>query len=229
MRRSSLSTSPGKPVRVRWRREEEFGFEPVSPAMVVTAQAMLDKSGSPADWTTEIWSGRHTSRPGGGGNLLAAEALPDPPPPPPAVEADRSAGRRHPQRRAALRFRGKADRASPDRRDAGAHLVVARARRHAQRLRDRIVDGRVGRAGGPGPGRLPALGIVRSAGPRGRRACGADEPTGRRACRPAPGAVAASALPATRTWPPMPQSSPRSRSTRVCVSSACGARRMPVS
>jgi CO/xanthine dehydrogenase Mo-binding subunit len=77
---------PGQPVRVRWRREEEFGFEPVSPAMVVTARAALDDSGKPADWTTEIWSGRHTSRPGGGGNLLAAEALPDPPPPPPAVE-----------------------------------------------------------------------------------------------------------------------------------------------
>jgi CO/xanthine dehydrogenase Mo-binding subunit len=77
---------PGQPVRVRWRREEEFGFEPVSPAMVVTAQALVDGSGRPADWTTEIWSGRHTSRPGGGGNLLAAEALPDPPPHPPAVE-----------------------------------------------------------------------------------------------------------------------------------------------
>ena len=77
---------PGQPVKVRWRREEEFGFEPVSPAMVVTARAVLDDSGKPADWTTEIWSGRHTSRPGGGGNLLAAEALPDPPPPPPAVE-----------------------------------------------------------------------------------------------------------------------------------------------
>jgi CO/xanthine dehydrogenase Mo-binding subunit len=77
---------PGKPVRVRWRREEEFGFEPVSPAMVVTAQAVVDASGKLADWTTEIWSGRHTSRPGGGGNLLAAEALPDPPPHPPAAE-----------------------------------------------------------------------------------------------------------------------------------------------
>jgi len=77
---------PGQPVRVRWRREEEFGFEPVSPAMVVTTQTVLDGSGHPADWTTEIWSGRHTSRPGGGGNLLAAEALPDPPPHPPAVE-----------------------------------------------------------------------------------------------------------------------------------------------
>jgi CO/xanthine dehydrogenase Mo-binding subunit len=79
--------TPGKPIRIRWRREEEFGFEPVSPAMVTTAQARLDESGLPVDWTTEIWSGRHTSRPGGGGNLLAAEALPDPPPPPPAAES----------------------------------------------------------------------------------------------------------------------------------------------
>ena len=77
---------PGKPVRVRWRREEEFGFEPVSPAMVVSVQAVLDASDRPADWTTEIWSGRHGSRPGGGGNLLAAEAMPNPPPPPPAAE-----------------------------------------------------------------------------------------------------------------------------------------------
>jgi nicotinate dehydrogenase subunit B len=77
---------PGAPVKVRWRREEEFGFEPVSPAMVTTAHATLDASGRPVDWTTEIWSGRHSSRPGGGGNLLAAEALPDPPPPPPAGE-----------------------------------------------------------------------------------------------------------------------------------------------
>jgi CO/xanthine dehydrogenase Mo-binding subunit len=78
---------PGKPVKVRWRREEEFGFEPVSPAMLVTARAALDDSGRPVDWTTEIWSGRHSSRPGGGGNLLAAEALPNPPPPPPAAES----------------------------------------------------------------------------------------------------------------------------------------------
>jgi CO/xanthine dehydrogenase Mo-binding subunit len=78
---------PGRPVRVRWRREEEFAFEPVSPAMVVSVAAALDRQNRPADWTTEIWSGRHTSRPGGGGNLLGAEALPDPPPAPPAVES----------------------------------------------------------------------------------------------------------------------------------------------
>jgi CO/xanthine dehydrogenase Mo-binding subunit len=74
---------PGKPIRVRWRREEEFAFEPVSPSMVVTARAVLDPSGRPADWTTEIWSGTHNARPGRDGQLLAEAALPDPPPPPP--------------------------------------------------------------------------------------------------------------------------------------------------
>ena len=84
--------TPGKPVRVRWRREEEFGFEPVSPAMVVTVRAALDGSERPSDWTTEIWSGRHTNRPGSGGNLLAAEALPNPPPAPPPAESSSPPG-----------------------------------------------------------------------------------------------------------------------------------------
>jgi len=83
---------PGVPVRVRWRREEEFGFEPVSPAMVTTVRATLDSAGRPADWTTEIWSGRHSSRPGGGGNLLAVEALPDPPGAPPLTESSNAPG-----------------------------------------------------------------------------------------------------------------------------------------
>lgn len=83
---------PGTPVRVRWRREEEFGFEPVSSAMVTTVRATLDATGRPADWTTEIWSGRHSNRPGSGGNLLAAEALPDPPPAPPPSESSAPPG-----------------------------------------------------------------------------------------------------------------------------------------
>jgi nicotinate dehydrogenase subunit B len=50
-------------------------------------RARRDGAGRPADWTTEIWSGRHSNRPGSGGNLLAAEALPDPPPAPPVTES----------------------------------------------------------------------------------------------------------------------------------------------
>ena len=72
---------PGKPIRVRWRREEEFAYEPMSPAMVVKVRAALDDAGRPSDWTAEIWSGTHSARPGSG-NLLAAQALPIPLPEP---------------------------------------------------------------------------------------------------------------------------------------------------
>jgi len=83
--------SPGRPIRVRWRREEEFAFEPVSPAMVVNVRASLDAAGRPVDWTTEIWSATHNARPGLG-NLLAAEALPNPPPPPPPADVPEASG-----------------------------------------------------------------------------------------------------------------------------------------
>ena len=74
---------PGRAVRVQWRREDEFGFEPVGPAMRVRLAVGVDGAGRPLDWSTEIWSGVHVQRPGlGGGNLLAAEALPDPAPAP---------------------------------------------------------------------------------------------------------------------------------------------------
>ncbi|MFO1159187.1 MAG: molybdopterin cofactor-binding domain-containing protein [Reyranellaceae bacterium] len=72
---------PGKPIRLQWRREEEFGFEPVGPAMLVTLHVDLDERGRPADWTSEIWSPTHVQRPGNGtGYLLASEALANPPP-----------------------------------------------------------------------------------------------------------------------------------------------------
>ncbi|MBI3196321.1 MAG: xanthine dehydrogenase family protein molybdopterin-binding subunit [Rhodospirillales bacterium] len=72
---------PGKCIRLQWRREEEFGFEPVGPAMLVTLHVDLDDRGRPADWTTEIWSPTHVQRPGNGtGFLLASEAMANPPP-----------------------------------------------------------------------------------------------------------------------------------------------------
>jgi CO/xanthine dehydrogenase Mo-binding subunit len=83
---------PGRPIRLRWRRQEEFAFEPVSPAMVVKMRAKLDAAGEPVDWTTEIWSGTHQGRPGGGANLLAMEALPNPPAPPPPNDVPEAAG-----------------------------------------------------------------------------------------------------------------------------------------
>lgn len=72
---------PGHCIRVQWRREEEFGFEPVSTAHRTTIRAELDAAGRPVDWTTEVWAGSHVQRPIYGGLFLAQEALPNPPPP----------------------------------------------------------------------------------------------------------------------------------------------------
>ena len=73
---------PGETIRLQWRREEEFAYEPVSPAMSVTVKVAVDAVGNPLDWTQEIWSTTHVQRPGSGsGYLLASEALENPPPP----------------------------------------------------------------------------------------------------------------------------------------------------
>jgi nicotinate dehydrogenase subunit B len=72
---------PDRWIRLQWRREEEFAFEPAGPAMLVTLHVDLDDKGRPTDWTTEIWSPTHVQRPGSGsGYLLATEALANPPP-----------------------------------------------------------------------------------------------------------------------------------------------------
>ncbi len=68
---------PGVPIRVQWTRADEFGFEPVSTAMIVRLEAVLD-GGRPVDWTTEIWSAPHTAR-GNTSTTLARHALPEPP------------------------------------------------------------------------------------------------------------------------------------------------------
>jgi nicotinate dehydrogenase subunit B len=72
---------PGHCIRVQWRREEEFGFEPVSTAHMTRLRAALDADGRPTDWTAEVWAGSHVQRPVFGGTMLAHEALPNPPPP----------------------------------------------------------------------------------------------------------------------------------------------------
>lgn len=83
---------PGTPIRIRWRREEEFVYEPKSPAMLVKVRALVDASGKPSDWTAEIWSGNHNGRPGGGNALLAGYALPGQEPFPQAGEVPDAAG-----------------------------------------------------------------------------------------------------------------------------------------
>ena len=69
----------GRPIRVRWTREDELSAAPVGGASLVRLRAELDETGRPATWNMEIWSPAHGQRPGanGGINLLAELALAD--------------------------------------------------------------------------------------------------------------------------------------------------------
>lgn len=89
---------PNHCIRVQWRRDEEFGFEPVSTAHMTQLRAVLDANGRPVDWTAEIWAGSHVQRPVFGGVMLAHEALPNKAPPPKAndpTEANGGGGTRN--------------------------------------------------------------------------------------------------------------------------------------
>jgi CO/xanthine dehydrogenase Mo-binding subunit len=71
---------PGRPVRVQWMREDEFQWEPYGSGMVVRMGGALDGDGNIVDWTHELWSHGHSTRPGpaDGANLLAAWHLEHP-------------------------------------------------------------------------------------------------------------------------------------------------------
>ncbi len=71
----------GRPVKLQWMREDEFGWEPYGSAMVMKLQARLDSQGKVVDWQHETWSHPHSTRPGGAGaNLLAGWDIADPVP-----------------------------------------------------------------------------------------------------------------------------------------------------
>lgn len=65
---------PDRPVKLQWMRDDEFGWSPVAPAMVMEAKGGLSKEGNIVDWQYELWSNSHATRPGqpGGINLLAS-------------------------------------------------------------------------------------------------------------------------------------------------------------
>jgi CO/xanthine dehydrogenase Mo-binding subunit len=65
-------------------REDEHGWEPYGPPMVMRAAASLDNTGRIVDWAYDVWSPPHNARPGSAGNLLAATHLGKPFPTPPA-------------------------------------------------------------------------------------------------------------------------------------------------
>lgn len=63
---------PGRSVRVQWMREQEHAWEPFGPGMVMSVSAKLGGDGRISDWTHDVWSNVHSTRPGGAASLLAA-------------------------------------------------------------------------------------------------------------------------------------------------------------
>jgi nicotinate dehydrogenase subunit B len=86
--------TPGRPVRLQWMRDDEFGWEPYGPAMIMRAKAALGSDGKIADWEYEVWSNTHSSRPQSttGTNVLPAWYLAEPQPMGPPTSPPQPAG-----------------------------------------------------------------------------------------------------------------------------------------
>ena len=55
---------PAKPVQVVWSRQDELGWGPLGPSMLVRLHANASAEGKIQLWAHEVWSNGHTSRPG---------------------------------------------------------------------------------------------------------------------------------------------------------------------
>ena len=90
--------APGRPVRLQWMRDDEFGWEPFGAAMIMKAKGSVS-GGRIVDWNYDVWSNTHSTRPSepGGVNLLAAWYLANPknPAPPHALPQPAGGGDRN--------------------------------------------------------------------------------------------------------------------------------------
>ncbi|PWU17847.1 MAG: aldehyde dehydrogenase [Candidatus Rokuibacteriota bacterium] len=70
----------GRPVKLQWMRDDEFMWEPYGSAMVMKLSGSIDAQGNVVEWSHELWSHPHSTRPGSsvGVNLLAARLLAKP-------------------------------------------------------------------------------------------------------------------------------------------------------
>ena len=85
----------GRPVRLQWMRDDEFGWEPYGSAMLARAKASLDANGRVVDWVYEVWSNTHSTRPaapGADNNLLASWNVAEPSKPGPPINIPQPAG-----------------------------------------------------------------------------------------------------------------------------------------
>lgn len=86
-----------RPVKVQWMREDESGWEPFGPAMIMKIRASTDAAGNIVDWAHETWSNPHSNRSGRGpgSTLIAAPHMADPVPVSPPVDMPLPAGASH--------------------------------------------------------------------------------------------------------------------------------------
>jgi CO/xanthine dehydrogenase Mo-binding subunit len=89
---------PGRPVRLQWMRDQEHTWEPYGPAMVSEISGTLDAAGNVIDFSYDVWSNTHSTRPESAGNTMVGWlvsrpfAQPAPQPiPQPAGGGDRNA------------------------------------------------------------------------------------------------------------------------------------------
>ncbi|HEY5350293.1 MAG TPA: molybdopterin cofactor-binding domain-containing protein, partial [Candidatus Lustribacter sp.] len=71
-----VSKALRRPVRVQWMRQDEHGWDPKGPAMVIDARAGLDAGGNLIAWQYDAFTPTHSTRPDGkAGNLLAGQLI----------------------------------------------------------------------------------------------------------------------------------------------------------
>lgn len=66
---------PGRPVRLQWMREQEFGWEPCGCGMVTKVDASVGPDGRISHWNYEVWSNSHNTRPVKAGGYAVAQQV----------------------------------------------------------------------------------------------------------------------------------------------------------
>jgi CO/xanthine dehydrogenase Mo-binding subunit len=84
----------GRPVKLQWMRDDEFMWEPYGSPMIMKMGGVLDAQGNVVNWTHELWSHPHNTRPGSGDGscLLASSYLEKPLLPPFPADVPQPAG-----------------------------------------------------------------------------------------------------------------------------------------
>ena len=70
-----LSQAVGQPVRVQWTRQDEFIWEPKSPAMIMEVYGGLDEQGNVVAWDYHVRSPSHVARARFAGQLVTTQLL----------------------------------------------------------------------------------------------------------------------------------------------------------